>query len=237
MNYSMKNFYLKNKTNINFSLFIFILVFFPVLIYRKYLISAGHETSNTLNDEDQTDTLDKEHRMYDDIIYTIPSIFMLFMLGNYKNTFSPISVIFVVVFTVLYNYLVNLPTMNMDLSFILSSDRPSAIKTRYSILILSIIGCISHLYLGYKENILLFYIPIFLIVVFICFGLPFVIAKKDNTVRDAHLHHSYIVYILAFFTRFDHPISKLFANALLGAYVQGLSAYGRLENTFNERKY
>ncbi|KAI8335643.1 hypothetical protein EDC96DRAFT_524633 [Choanephora cucurbitarum] len=41
-----------------------------------------------------------------------------------------------------------------------------------------------------------------------------------------HLHHWQIFYVLAFFTRFDHPISQIGAGITLACYMEGVCAYG-----------
>ncbi|CAG8612097.1 17778_t:CDS:2 [Cetraspora pellucida] len=41
---------------------------------------------------------------------------------------------------------------------------------------------------------------------------------------DVHLHHWQIFYLLAFFTRFDDPISRVAAGIVLGIYTQGMIA-------------
>ncbi|CAG8584510.1 12134_t:CDS:2 [Ambispora leptoticha] len=41
-----------------------------------------------------------------------------------------------------------------------------------------------------------------------------------------HLHHWQIFYVLAFFTRFEHPVSRVASGIVLGIYTQGMTAYG-----------
>ncbi|KAI8091438.1 uncharacterized protein B0P05DRAFT_527532 [Gilbertella persicaria] len=41
-----------------------------------------------------------------------------------------------------------------------------------------------------------------------------------------HLHHWQIFYSLAFFTRFDHPVSQVGAGIVLACYMEGVCAYG-----------
>ncbi|CAI2165151.1 6559_t:CDS:2 [Funneliformis geosporum] len=41
-----------------------------------------------------------------------------------------------------------------------------------------------------------------------------------------HIHHWQIFYTLAFFTRFDHPVSQIAGGISLGIYTQGIGAYG-----------
>ncbi|KAG0292560.1 hypothetical protein BGZ96_003983 [Linnemannia gamsii] len=41
-----------------------------------------------------------------------------------------------------------------------------------------------------------------------------------------HPHHWQLFYILAFFTRFDHWVSRVGAGITLGCYMQGIMAYG-----------
>ncbi|KAL9553402.1 hypothetical protein MBANPS3_003315 [Mucor bainieri] len=41
-----------------------------------------------------------------------------------------------------------------------------------------------------------------------------------------HLHHWQIFYVLAFFTRFDHPVSQVGAGIVLACYMEGICAYG-----------
>ncbi|CAB4484953.1 unnamed protein product [Rhizophagus irregularis] len=47
-----------------------------------------------------------------------------------------------------------------------------------------------------------------------------------NKVARIHLHHWQIFYSLAFFTRFNHPISQVVGGITLGIYTQGIGAYG-----------
>ncbi|KAK4511259.1 uncharacterized protein ATC70_012474 [Mucor velutinosus] len=46
-----------------------------------------------------------------------------------------------------------------------------------------------------------------------------------NKVR-LHIHHWQIFYVLAFFTRFKHPVSQVAAGIVLACYMQGICAYG-----------
>ncbi|CAO3652122.1 unnamed protein product [Cunninghamella blakesleeana] len=41
-----------------------------------------------------------------------------------------------------------------------------------------------------------------------------------------HLHHWQIFYMLAFFTRFTHPVSQVASGLVLASYMQGICAYG-----------
>ncbi|ORE07714.1 hypothetical protein BCV72DRAFT_304344 [Rhizopus microsporus var. microsporus] len=41
-----------------------------------------------------------------------------------------------------------------------------------------------------------------------------------------HLHHWQIFYVLAFFTRFTHPVSQVAAGIVIACYMQGICAYG-----------
>lgn len=45
-----------------------------------------------------------------------------------------------------------------------------------------------------------------------------------NKVAGIHLHHWQIFYSLAFFTRFNHPISQVAGGITLGIYTQGIGA-------------
>lgn len=39
-----------------------------------------------------------------------------------------------------------------------------------------------------------------------------------------HLHHWQIFYVLAFFTRFNHPVSQIGAGLVLACYMEGICA-------------
>lgn len=41
-----------------------------------------------------------------------------------------------------------------------------------------------------------------------------------------HLHHWQIFYMLAYFTRFTHPVSQVGAGIVLACYMEGICAYG-----------
>ncbi|KAI8371745.1 uncharacterized protein BYT42DRAFT_616812 [Radiomyces spectabilis] len=43
---------------------------------------------------------------------------------------------------------------------------------------------------------------------------------------NIHLHHWQIFYMLAFFTRFTHPVSQVAAGIVLACYMEGICAYG-----------
>ena len=45
-----------------------------------------------------------------------------------------------------------------------------------------------------------------------------------DKVARIHLHHWQIFYALAFFTRFDHPVSQIAGGVTLGIYTQGIGA-------------
>ncbi|RIA99692.1 hypothetical protein C1645_869751 [Glomus cerebriforme] len=50
--------------------------------------------------------------------------------------------------------------------------------------------------------------------------------KPYYEVAYIHLHHWQIFYALAFFTRFDHPVSQVAGGITLAFYTQGIGAYG-----------
>ncbi|KAI8344313.1 hypothetical protein BC941DRAFT_464541 [Chlamydoabsidia padenii] len=53
------------------------------------------------------------------------------------------------------------------------------------------------------------------------------ILKNPYTSRiSLHLHHWQIFYMLAFFTRFTHPVSQVAAGIVLACYMEGICAYG-----------
>ncbi|CAG8792331.1 5398_t:CDS:2 [Gigaspora margarita] len=61
-------------------------------------------------------------------------------------------------------------------------------------------------------------------------------AQSNNETKDepqpyskrvsVHIHHWQIFYVLAFFTRFDDPVSRVGGGIVLGIYTQGMIAYG-----------
>ncbi|OBZ89038.1 hypothetical protein A0J61_02903 [Choanephora cucurbitarum] len=58
-------------------------------------------------------------------------------------------------------------------------------------------------------------------------------SKTDDTISSPyrntisiHIHHWQIFYVLAFFTRFTHPVSQVAAGIVLACYMQGICAYG-----------
>ncbi|CEP19185.1 hypothetical protein [Parasitella parasitica] len=51
-------------------------------------------------------------------------------------------------------------------------------------------------------------------------------ASPYTTKVSLHIHHWQIFYVLAFFTRFKHPVSQTAAGIVLACYMQGICAYG-----------
>jgi hypothetical protein len=206
--------------------FILLLTVFPVMVYRRVLKYIGAEVSSNRFTSD---------KIFNDIIYTIPDVLALYFIGNYVNTFTVLSSLFVFMSLFAYTAIENLiPGMHISLNTILYSNDIAAVMTRVSIFTILCIAATIHIYLCYKEGIWMYYIAMFIISVFIFFIVPYIIEYHETGYQvQAHLHHVYIAYILAFFTRFEHPASKFFANILLAVYIQGISAYGRVEGAFD----
>ncbi|KAI9018053.1 hypothetical protein CLU79DRAFT_761475 [Phycomyces nitens] len=49
---------------------------------------------------------------------------------------------------------------------------------------------------------------------------------NPNRRVSLHLHHWQIFYMLAYFTRFTHPVSQVGAGIVLACYMEGVCAYG-----------
>ncbi|KAI9313919.1 hypothetical protein BX666DRAFT_1974773 [Dichotomocladium elegans] len=49
-------------------------------------------------------------------------------------------------------------------------------------------------------------------------------ANPYTKTLSLHLHHWQIFYVLAFFTRFSHPVSQVGAGIVLACYMEGICA-------------
>ncbi|GAA5816094.1 hypothetical protein MFLAVUS_009616 [Mucor flavus] len=55
---------------------------------------------------------------------------------------------------------------------------------------------------------------------------PIAIHNPYPGTLSLHIHHWQIFYVLAFFTRFTHPVSQVAAGIVIACYMQGICAYG-----------
>lgn len=206
---------------VNMYLFVFLLSIFPVLIYRQFLKYYNLEVRDR-----------KTYHAFDDITITIPYAIALYFFGNYVNTFTPKSIIYIVIFLLVYTIIEHsVPGLHTDLEGILTSSDYSVVITKYVLFLIILLGVVLHLYLGYQSYY--YYIPAGVLSIFLFFIIPLIIGYSSTENVRVHLHHIYIAYILAFFTRFDHPISKICANILLALYIQSIAAYGYYGGTFD----
>jgi hypothetical protein len=86
-------------------------------------------------------------------------------------------------------------------------------------------GLIYHVYLAYKDMILVYYISSFLCILGF-YTLTYFILAKNNPYEVLHIHHWFIGFNLCFFFRFDNIVSNIYYCILYGMFLHGTITYG-----------
>lgn len=216
--------------------------FVPYVIYRYIARRLGWETNPKTASRHWSD-------LFDGLTYGL----ILFMFGNYTKTFSWITVVAFYPSLFAYALIAELPFTRTSLPRIKSW--PKGMWVVFLLAIAAILAFAAyHIYLAslLGRIFLICYVcslgwPLVIIVS------AFMIEKEinENWIRTKlrtlkqnhtlpeeepvtpyhsrvaiHLHHWQIFYVLAFFTRFDHPVSQVGAGIVIACYMEGICAYG-----------
>ena len=111
----------------------------------------------------------------------------------------------------------------------LASQAQAPLATRIWVL-LAVVGTlvavltVLHIYLAYRFSIgfLLMYLGSLVTIAVLIVALYAMVSST----RVFYIHHWFIFWILAIFTRFNHPLSVIALGLCVGIFVQGAAAYG-----------
>ena len=169
---------------------------------------------------------------YQDITFLVILGTVVFVFGNYAQTFDHWTVSSILITTFVYGWITNLPTFKVSLVGWRNWTGQvwSAVIISLSVLALVFGYMIKQ---SYNCNTLL-EISIYAIIAVLWFvGLS--ISNHRNNLeleriggdkKPLHIHHYQWSYALAFFFSFDSIISKIGSGIILGIFVNGLAVYG-----------
>ncbi|KAK4520522.1 Casein kinase II subunit alpha [Mucor velutinosus] len=222
-----------------FGLFLLAFYIIPYPVYRFIAHRLKWETNQKTMSRHWSD-------LFDGISYGL----ILFIFGNYSNTLSWITV--AAFYPSLFGYalIAELPFTKTSLPNIRNWPKGMwAVFLTAVAIILVFAGY--HIYLGYllPMPFVIYYVSCLSIPAAILAS-SFLLSKEHQEQADEgttllpvaaapqnvhnpytrqvaiHLHHWQIFYVLAFFTRFDHPVSQVGAGIVLACYMEGICAYG-----------
>lgn len=148
---------------------------------------------------------------------------VVFVFGNYSETFSILSASFIPISAVVFGALAELPFMKTSL----------AGYKNWSISAWAVFGSafiaiiLSAGYIIYNSNKCGNYTtPVAITPAIILIIMIILVILTKNKKEISHPHHYQIGYVLAFMTRFNSPLSKILSGVFLGIFVQGMAMYG-----------
>jgi len=166
---------------------------------------------------------------------------LLFVFGNYKNTFDWVTSIVVTLSILGFGYLTDLPFAHQSLSSFENWNGKmwTLMGVSVGIVLLFASYCI---YLSTKQdnpNFWKWYVGCLIIP--ICLGAISyrTVQNQNNDPKEKkkvtlHLHHFQIFLVLAFFTRFPNLPCRIAAGIVLGIFLHGGASYG-FDTSFEQR--
>ena len=155
----------------------------------------------------------------EDIVKLVTLSTLVFILGNYSNTFNLITVTSLLVGSVLFAEFSNIPALKSSL---LDFTKNAQTTTAYTFMFLLILGVLVYLgliyYNCYHNHHMVLYLGLLLSLVVSLF-----VVGGDESV---HIHHWNIGFFLSFLTRFNNPVSNMAAGLFLSFMVYGIATYG-----------
>ncbi len=189
--------------------------YFVVMLVAIYLIVRG------VGDVVDWDMRDKNvDQNFQDILAMLILGTLVFVFGNYANTFSAWTAAAMVVISLVWMAISNMKALESSLVSIKtwSPEIWIAIGILASIIIS---GLVYVLWQGYGCAVLWrLLIPA---VAFVAVLVTSYLLKGDATF---HLHHWQIFWVLAFLAPFDAPLAQMAGGAALGIFASAISQYG-----------
>lgn len=199
--------------------------FISFLIINVLLYIIYYTIALKLKWEVEVKTISKH---YSNITNLVLLSTVLYIFGNYNETWDYMMVFFTFISMFIYGYIGELSFMKNSISINDISRLNNNSKIVYiSTLVLIIIVSLYHIKLGYDQSITKIYVPSFMIILIIYLLIPYYIYvnREKGSNITFHPHHWLVAWILALFTRFNTPFSKIFGAICIGVFIQGSSAY------------
>lgn len=201
----------KNLVSFNYKKYIlFITTLIVTYILYTFIVKSGWEG----REKSIAVHIDNVNQL---IVYST----VVFVFGNYSNTFDELTAVFIPFSAVIFGWIAELPFMKTSLTSInkWSMKTWSIFLPAFIFIILIMIYIYS---ISKKCNSVIISLGpsiFFMITIFILYFTK----NKDEVV---HPHHWQIGWVLSFMTRYNSPISKILGGVFLGIFVQGISMYG-----------
>jgi hypothetical protein len=144
--------------------------------------------------------------------------FVLFIFGNYSNTYSVTTLIGIIGGVALFKYIDQCPFALVQSAKVTSWPNKTKIFYSISAAILSLIF-IMHLNFAHSGKILPFYLSL-LICTVIWFVFGYYLDRKFGDIKFKR-HH--VLLASALFTRFRNPLSRLAAGVCLGGFIYDIA--------------
>ena len=206
-----------------FLLFVLGTVLFPYIIYQKTSLANNwtRKRRKTLS----------QH--YETLLSAFGSMSILWFLGNYEETFTPTTFLFVIVGILGFGYIseILVDTHHHTLATVHAWNGTMYNVVKLVALAIIILG-IYHVQLASHEDddFFNFYCVAGVIpVVMAYFAMKTVELQNENGRQNRvlfHLHHVHLFFALAFFTRFPTFVSRMAAGLCIGASMHGAAAFG-----------
>jgi len=202
--------------------FLFGVVIFP---YVLYLFVATHLGWTRKRKKTPT-----QH--FESIVRALSSATLLWLLGNYEETFDKITFTFTIIGILLFGFVAEKLKDTHEHTLATMHKWNGSMKTVVFIVLLALAAvAVHHIHLATEISeefrnvyVLCGFIPVFLVY------LATKTAEMENRRNEGtkllfHLHHVHLFYALAFFTRFPEFFSRVAAGLFLGASLHGAAAF------------
>lgn len=178
---------------------------------------------------------------FETLVTAVTYMTMLYMFGNYKNTYDWVTFLATTVSILGYSYIAELPFAHESLTTVSNWNKKMWTLIIFAIsLVIAFAGY--HIYLAVQVGGSGFwktYVGSLIIPVVLGY-LSYKTVQDQNSdpsekkMVTLHVHHIHIFYVLAFFTRFSTLLSRIAAGVVIGASLQGAAAYG-FDTTFEHK--
>lgn len=148
---------------------------------------------------------------------------LVFVFGNYSQTFNQITFVSMIVGAIVFGWLGTIPFMKNSLAGFRDWSTPA--RVLYGVGFAVIAVTIVYIVIGAQKcnSLLPSIMPLILPLVIL---LLMIASARIDKQHKIHPHHWQILWAIAFVTRFNTPLSKVLGGISIGIFVQGISAYG-----------